>query len=187
MAPRKGDGWNWFRGLQVAAMRAVAAAQPEYREKLDADGDYFLRTVFRWYSKTFSTPLHEVADLPLDDVLLHYWESQYEEMEADEREAVIKRLRETDEERRQREAKDSEAVDADEAWLRQVEQEEQERLAKKNAPAAAAPASAKGAKRPTEKDSQLPDYEEKPIEGFSVNFVNDPKEIEDLMKKWDEG
>jgi hypothetical protein len=173
---------GWFRGLQVSAMRAVAASQPEFDGKLDIDGDYHLRRIFRWYSKNFATPLHEVYELPLEDVLTHYWESQYEDMEADEREHVIKRLVETEEERALREMKNAADADADEAWLRRVEQQEKERLAKKEETPVAKPAV-----KPPPQAGDLPPSSNKPIEGFTVNFVNDPKEIEDLMKKWDEG
>jgi hypothetical protein len=181
---RRGEHRHWFRNLQVIALRAAASGRPEFISKLEPDGDYFIRKVFRWYSKEFSTPLHEVLELPLDDVLTHYWESQYEQMDDDEIVAAIKRLRETEEERKAREAKEQDAVGADEAWLRQVEQEEQQRIANKAAPAPAAP---RPAHQRAEKESQLPDYVDKPLEGFKVNFVNDPREIEELMKKWDEG
>jgi hypothetical protein len=181
---RRGEHRHWFRNLQLIALRAAASARPEFADKLEPDGDYFLRKVFRWYSKEFSTPLHQVLELPLDDVLVNYWESQYEEMEENEITAAIRRLRETEEERAARELKEQEAIGADEAWLRQVEQEEQARLATKAAPA---PTPTPAPVRRVEKDSQLPDYVEKPLEGFKVNFVNDPREIEELMKKWDEG
>lgn len=181
----KTDNWNWFRGLQVSAMRAVASAQQPYRGRIEPDGDYFLRRIFRWYSKTFATPLHAVYELPLDDILTHYWESQYEDMEDDERETTIIRLRESDEDRRLREGKEQEEQDSDAEWLRQVEQEEQERLKRrKEQEPEVAPAPKP---KPKREDDGIPEYEAKPIEGFKVNFLHDPKEIDDLMRKWDEG
>jgi hypothetical protein len=48
-----------------------------------------LRRIFRWYSKTFSTPLHIVDDLPLEDILQAYFEDMYENMEAPLLEAEI--------------------------------------------------------------------------------------------------
>lgn len=47
--------------------------------------DYFLRHVFRWYSKTFSVDLRQVPDLPLHDVLQHFYESSIEEMDDETR------------------------------------------------------------------------------------------------------
>ena len=41
---------------------------------------YFLRRIFRWYSRQFSTPLHEVSSMPLIDVLREYYEARYEEL-----------------------------------------------------------------------------------------------------------
>lgn len=48
------------------------------------DPEFFLRKVFRWYSKTFVTPLDEVEDLPLADVLRHFYEYHFEEMLEDQ-------------------------------------------------------------------------------------------------------
>jgi hypothetical protein len=39
---------------------------------------YFERKIKRWYSKTFSTPLHEVNELPWDWILLNYYEDAIE-------------------------------------------------------------------------------------------------------------
>jgi hypothetical protein len=44
---------------------------------------HFFRKVCRWYSKNFHTPLHQVMDGSVvlwDEVLLHYYESQMEEL-----------------------------------------------------------------------------------------------------------
>lgn len=43
----------------------------------------FFRKVCRWYSSTFHTPLHEVMECKVvqwDDILLHYYEGQMEEL-----------------------------------------------------------------------------------------------------------
>lgn len=73
---------SWFDDIQVLALHAVV------RE----DGDYNLRSVFRWYSKTFATPLHVVETLPIEDVLRHYFEAKYEDLEEEHLAAEIKRL-----------------------------------------------------------------------------------------------
>lgn len=54
--------------------------------------DYVVRNIFRWFSKEFHTPLHIVETLPFEDVLVHYFESTYEDLEEDERDAQIERL-----------------------------------------------------------------------------------------------
>jgi len=43
----------------------------------------FFRKVCRWYSSTFHTPLHEVMECKVvqwDDILLHYYEEQMEDL-----------------------------------------------------------------------------------------------------------
>ncbi len=75
--------------LQVLAFREVLAETNEYR----------LRFLYRWYSKTFATPLHRVSSIPLTDVLEAFWEERYEKMEPEELETERGRLLETDAER----------------------------------------------------------------------------------------
>lgn len=65
---------DFIDGIKVRALLAV----------LRPDQEANLRHIFRWYSKTFSTPLHEVDDLPVEDILLHWFEVQYEDMEEPE-------------------------------------------------------------------------------------------------------
>ena len=69
--------------IRLIALKAVLAAR---RRSPDGgvDPSYGLRRVFRWYSKTFSTPLAEVELLPIDDVLQAYWEETYEDMKDEE-------------------------------------------------------------------------------------------------------
>lgn len=61
--------------LRLVAMRNVMADSPP--------NDYTLRHIYRWYSKTFNTPLHVVDNLPRHFILLHYFESQYETLRDD--------------------------------------------------------------------------------------------------------
>ena len=78
--------------IRILAMDAVVREPPEY----------FLRFIFRWYSRTFHTPLHHVERLPLEDVLQAYYEVKYEDMPEHEIEHEIKMLLETEEELRER-------------------------------------------------------------------------------------
>lgn len=69
------------------------------------DAESNLRFVMRWYSKTFSTPLHVVADeLPIEDIWLAFFEERYRGMTRAELQEYIDLALETPEERNQREA-----------------------------------------------------------------------------------
>jgi len=112
------------------AIRLVAL-----RNVIRQDGQYVLRYIQRWYSKTFATPLHQVDALPLDDVVMAYFESYYEDMKEEDRAKEIESLLETDEQRQARER----AEDADQAEREEFARftaAEDERKAKKKAEAA---------------------------------------------------
>lgn len=83
-----------FEGFDPRAIRIQAL-----RDVLKEPEEYQFRAVFRWYSKTFHTPLHLVERLPLEDVLQAYYEEQFEEMEEPELHHEIDELTQTDEER----------------------------------------------------------------------------------------
>lgn len=81
-----------FRAIQILAAKSVR----------DNDGEFKLRQIFRWYSKNFHTPLHLVEELPIEDVLQHYFEYVFSEMEPEELQETISELIETQEDRLQR-------------------------------------------------------------------------------------
>src|SRR5882762_7553048 len=83
---------NLFNALRTVALRDVLKEAPDYQ----------IRSIFRWYSKTFHVPLPEVDMLPMDDVLQAFYECQYEDMDIDEREKERQLLIESDEERHKR-------------------------------------------------------------------------------------
>lgn len=66
---------------------------------VEPDDDAWLRRVFRFYSRTFSTPLHEVERLPLEDVLRAFYEEVFDQMDEEAREERIEWLLMTPEER----------------------------------------------------------------------------------------
>lgn len=72
---------DYIRAVKLNAMKSVS----------DPDTDYYLRFICRWYAKTFFTPLHVVADLPLEDILTAYYEESYERM--DEKDLRTERLK----------------------------------------------------------------------------------------------
>lgn len=68
-----GKKTNIYQFLQTEAIAGI----------LNSSDMAFFRKVCRWYSREFSTPLHEVMEgkyISWDDVLLHYYENQMEEM-----------------------------------------------------------------------------------------------------------
>lgn len=63
-----------FEAVKLNALESV----------VNPDSEYYLRFMFRWYSKTFHTPLHTVPDLPLVEVLTAYYENMYENMKEED-------------------------------------------------------------------------------------------------------
>jgi hypothetical protein len=63
-----------YEAVKINALNAV----------VNPDEEYYLRFIFRWYSKTFHTPLHLIPDLPVIDILTAYYEELYEKMEKDD-------------------------------------------------------------------------------------------------------
>jgi hypothetical protein len=68
------DNFDFYKSIKLISLRNILFPTPEYR----------LRQIFRWYSKTFFTPLHEVPELPLEEILVAYFESVFEDMEEEE-------------------------------------------------------------------------------------------------------
>lgn len=83
---------DYYTAMQLAAMEAV----------LHPTMESFSRSICRWYSREFATPLHEAYELPFEDVLQAYYEASYENMPEEERQIELDRLLETDDEKAQR-------------------------------------------------------------------------------------
>ncbi|GAC1696258.1 MAG: hypothetical protein NVS9B9_18800 [Ktedonobacteraceae bacterium] len=96
---------------------------------IKSDTDYNLRYVFRWYSKTFHTPLHTVERLPLDFILEHYFEDSVEQMSPEARHKKVRELLLTQEERERR-SSNEDAEEADAELFRAQALEEQKKLEK---------------------------------------------------------
>lgn len=88
--------YDFLQSVQILALEAV----------LRPDWDATYRHICRWYSKTFSTALHTVEDLPTIEVLQHFFESYYEGLDDDKLEKAAVEISETPEQRRVREAQD---------------------------------------------------------------------------------
>ena len=96
-----------LKSIRVLAARAVDKK----------DGDYVFRYLCRWYSRTFHTPIAEAETIPVEEILQHYFESQYEDLDEEELEGVIALLIETESERTAREAREARDVADDEAFF----------------------------------------------------------------------
>lgn len=105
---------NIVEAIQTLAFRDVQLQTPAYR----------IRSIQRWYSMTFATPLRVVEhDIPIEEVLLHYYEHLYETAEAELLEETKKQLLETDDQRLTRlRSEDAEAAFQEE-FHAQLEQE----------------------------------------------------------------
>lgn len=93
---------GFLDGIRIRALAGV----------MDPDEEYTLRDIFRWYSREFSTPLHEVEGLPLESILINWFEVQYAELEPEEQNALALELIESPDERKAREEADKKSEDA---------------------------------------------------------------------------
>ncbi len=152
------------RTARILALAAVLT--PE------SDPEYFLRRVFRWYSREFHTPLHEVERLPIDDVFQHYyecrWEDDLEKLETPQGELVRRDidelLLEEDEATALEEAKAAEEAELDE--IIHIKNEQEAKKAQKRA--------AKQAK----KDAPVPIEEKPAVKGEPLVVVQHITEAE---------
>lgn len=85
--------------------------------------DYNLRHIQREYSKKFSTPLHEVVELPIEYVLEHYFEDQFEQLDESELRKQALLLIETEEERAKREREEEEFMEIMEQTIKEETKE----------------------------------------------------------------
>lgn len=100
---------DYFEAIRAKCMLAV----------LKPDSDAWLRYVFRFYSERFHTPLHTVKSLPLEDVLVAFWETRYEDLEPVLLQEELVGITETEEDRQAR----SEKEEDDDAFLKAAEEE----------------------------------------------------------------
>jgi len=128
---------NYYRAIRALAAKDVVSDPP--------DANYALRRIFRWYSRTFHTPLDRVSDLPLYDVLVAYYEASYEAMEPEELKKELTNLAMTDAELAAQQSRETDHSAEDEAFLAEVAREEMERAA----------AAAKAVQEPAQPDVKM--------------------------------
>ncbi len=125
-------GLDFYKALRVLAFSEARATT--------SSNAYALRKVLRWYSKTFATPLHVVETLPVDDILQHYYESLYEDMDLEDEARELADLVMTEKEAAVAAEKLAKKTAEEDAFVKEVEAEEAARKAKaKTAPKAPAP------------------------------------------------
>lgn len=66
---------------------------------VEPDSEANLRRLYRWFSKTFNMAITEVEELPVEYILMHYYESKYEELNDEEKHDEIIDILETPEEK----------------------------------------------------------------------------------------
>jgi hypothetical protein len=159
---------------RVGALQLIAL-----RNVLKPNEEYNLRYIFRWYSKTFSTPLHMVEDLDLDDILLAFFEERYERMTSDERLEERDNLLEDGDARKAREtAEEAEKIAEAELMKMSVEQNVKKVAEKAAMQKAVEPLGL--AKLPETEDQRVAPPVPPPDEEIKIEFVDD-KDIEALM------
>lgn len=102
----------------IEAIKAIALV-----EVIDGSYDYQIRTVLRWWSREFHTPLSEVYDMPLEDILRDYFECKYQDLDDSQRHYEIGELLKTKEQITKAKVAEDKAEVEDEAYLRKVLEE----------------------------------------------------------------
>jgi hypothetical protein len=157
--------------LALDSLNRIALARA-----LKPDSEGAVRRVMRWYSKTFSTPLHVVMEeIPLEDIWLAYFEEEYEGLSQFELQQRIALALETPEERKKRLAEE-EAEEASERAFAEMTAA----AAQAPTPLPVNPAPAELLKAPELPEATLP----APVleEGIEMTFVDaSPEEMEALL------
>lgn len=115
-------GLSFLTAIQADALHAVLVEEPEWE----------IRHILRWYSRTFFTPLHEVEELPPEDVFRTWFETRYEQMDRSELIEEARLVIETPEERAQRIETEKDKGDDDLAFLEAALKQDAAREAKKS-------------------------------------------------------
>lgn len=164
---------NKFDALNLIALKGA----------LKPDGESNLRYVMRWYSKTFFTPLHDVPDLPIEDVWLAFFEERYHGMKREDLEEQVALALETPEERNSRVRAEEDAKAQEDAFV--AMSEKMARTAPKPVPLPANPDPAGLLSQIPNLPETMPDAANREAVGplepdIKMTFV-DPDEMERLM------
>lgn len=113
-----------YRAIRLLAMRS--AIKPSQADLVDR--------IYRWYSRTYFTPLEQAYEIPQEEVLRIYFEDRYLEMRESELEQEKADLLETEEDRQARILKEEEEAYEADQFAQMVAKEEQERASSQAAP-----------------------------------------------------
>lgn len=176
---------DFYKSLRILALAEVVKEEP--------GSAYSIRQVFRWYSEKFHTPLHLVDELPLHDVMQHYFESNYEKLKDSPgalQEELIE-LSRTPEEEAAAKAKADREVFQNWKFEREAEEEakvQQAAKAKKLAsdavkpkkpPVFSPPSASLRARMSSEESPIVPDLNKPPEPTIKMSFI-DLDELEEL-------
>lgn len=137
------------------------------------DDAAWLRSIFRWYSKTFHTPLADVESLPKEHILQHYFEATFEEMEEGDLKAELEFTLETPEERKAK----AEAEEAEEDEFMKMLEEEAKKDKEKGLKGKIQAPKLESLKRPEPEEAPL-----EPDEPISVSFSDNDASMEELLE-----
>jgi uncharacterized protein (DUF885 family) len=126
------------------------------------DGDARYRSICRWYSKTFFTPLHEVYDLPPEEVLEAHYEEILEDMAPEARAQRLAELLEAPEVKQQKKRVSDVREAEDEEFLQMVRQKAAAEAQRLEAKKQAEP-------KPVAKESDLPSPQ--PLPDIHIDFM----------------
>ena len=71
---------DYYKHLRTIALKSV----------IEPDEPYLIRKIVRWYSKTFSTPISMVEEIPIEHILTAYYESEFEGKKEEELEQIVR-------------------------------------------------------------------------------------------------
>jgi hypothetical protein len=111
------EQFSLIRSTQQIAMAAVLAP--------DVAAVY--RRIARWYSRNFNTPLHEVEELPICEVLLHYFEERFSMMKSEDVEDLRKVLARTESEEAEAKKEEEHQAISDDEFVHRVEELERKK------------------------------------------------------------
>lgn len=81
-----------YEAIKIAALRVA----------LKPDTDYFIRKVSRWFSTTYHTPISQVYDMPIEEILQAFFEAKYDAMDEEQLKIELESVIETEEQRKER-------------------------------------------------------------------------------------
>lgn len=141
-----------------------AALYKAFLAVMRPDGDARYRSICRWYSKTFHTPLQDVYDLPPEEVLEAHYEEILEEMPPEARDQKLAEMLEDPEERERKKRYADADLAEEEEFLKMVRAKAAEQAAKMEEKKAAEPPPRREAK-----ESELPSPV--PLPDIKMDFV----------------